>query len=185
MRQRFDFDDRLQARTALLAVSRSTLRNQGAPGVVAAARKYLRSINLSKFSVHTRAEFEAVLEKHTRLLMRRFPKKVKENWGAARKALNIFLRDVVYLRPLSARYRLSQLTPWLELPLDRNAYDGLVEDSRRGDDIPSWPGIKALDPKVSAELQTFADTMAKRLSTCRVHLDVRYWRKASIDDLEG
>jgi len=185
MRERFDFDDRLQARIALLAIGRSTLRNQGAPGVIAVARRYLRSLNLSEFSVSTRTEFEVVLERHTRALMRRFPKRVRTNWGAARKALNIFLRDVVYSRPLSAQYRLSQLEPWLELPLDQNAYDGLVKDSRRGEKIPSWPGIKALKRKASAKLQRIANTTAKRLDTRRVHLDVRYWRKGPIDELEG
>ena len=183
MSERFKFDDRLQARAALLAIGRSTLRNQGAPGVVAAARSYLRSIDLESFSVHTRAEFDAVLESYTRRLMKRFPKRVRTNWGAARKALNIFLRDVVYLRPLSKSYRLSQLEPWLEVPLDQNVYDGLVADLRRGEDIPKWPGIKSLDPAVSGELQAIANRIATRLSTRRVHLDVRYWRKGPIDEL--
>jgi len=71
MREHFDFEDRLQARIALLAIGRSTLRNQGAPGVIAVARRYLRSLNLSEFSVSTRTEFEGVLERHTRALMRR------------------------------------------------------------------------------------------------------------------
>lgn len=177
MGKRFDFIDRLQARTALLAIGRSTLRNQGAPGVVAAARRYLRVLDLRDFSVTTRVQFASALEKHTHLLMKRFPRETKDNWGAARKALNIFLRDVVYNRPLCEHHRLSHLEPWLELPLDSNAYDGLVEDSAGNYDVPAWPGVKALDRSVSAELQTIADAIAKCLNTRRVHLDVRYWRK--------
>lgn len=185
MRKHFSFIRRLQARTALLAIGRSTLRNQGAPGVVAAAREYLSSINLGEFSVTTRSAFETVLEKHTQRLMKRFPREARKNWGAARKSLNIFLRDVVYNRHLCTHHGLSRLEAWLELPLDSNTYDGLVEDSPWHQEIQSWPGLKALDPSVSAELQAVAAGIAKRLNKDRVHLDVWYWRRKRLDELAG
>lgn len=180
--KRFDFIKRLQARTALLAIGRSTLRNQGAPGVVAAARKYLASMNLREFSVTTRSMFETVLEEHTQLLLTRFPRKARRNWGAARKSLNIFLRDVNYSRQLCAYYGLSPLTPWLELPLDSNTYKGLDEDSSR--EIQPWRGVKGLKPPISTDLQAVADEVAKGLAWHRVDLDVKYWRRKSIDALQ-
>lgn len=161
------------------------MRSQGAPGVVAAARKYLRALRLDEFSVDTRTQFEKALDKHTQKLMKRFPEGAHSSWGGARKALNIFLRDVVYCRPLCTHYRLSNLEPWLELPLDSNSYNGLTKDAAKGQVVPKWPGVKHLKPRVSAELQGVAEVIAKRLQTSRVHLDIKYWRKEAIDDLHG
>lgn len=195
MGERFDFIDRLHARTALLAIGRSTLRNQGAPGVVDAARKYLRTMDLMDFSEAAHPGFSAALNRHTESLMSRFPGRAKGNWGAARKAINIFLRDVLYSRWLCGQYGLEKLEPLLELPLDSNVYHGLVEDwqellssvaGRPGDcDLPDWPGVKGLRRKVSAQLQAAAGAVAGELGTSRVHLDVRYWRKGAIDELRG
>lgn len=179
----FDLVDRLQARVALLAIGRSALRNQGARGVVLTARKYLRSLDLREFSVRRRSEFETALDKHTRRLMNRFPNGAKGNWGAARKALNIFLRDIVYASVLAKNYRLSHLEPWLELPLDGKSYEGLAADYPGEKALPDWPGVKGLTPRVSGELQAAADVVAKKLRTFRVHLDVKYWRKEEIDAL--
>ena len=184
MNTRFDFIDRLQARTALLAIGRSTLRNQGAPGVITAARRYLRTVNLRDFATPTRQAFRAALDRHTTRLMKRFPAGANNNWGAARKAMNIFLRDVLYSRPLCEHYGLAKLERWLELPLDSNVYDGLVQDSARHE-LPRGPGVKGLDGTVSAQLQAAADSIARTNRIDRVHLDVKYWRKGAIDELEG
>ena len=185
MVERFDLADRLQVRTALLAIGRSTLRNQGASGLISAARRYLRELDFRDFAVTTREQFDAVLERRTKLLMKRFPPQASENWGAARKALNIFLRDAYYCYPLSVGHGLSRLEPWLEVPLDSNVYEGLTKDLNGSRSLPDWPGIKHLTPEVSAKLQAAAETIASRLKTHRVHLDVRYWRKRAVDELEG
>lgn len=185
MIKRFDLPDRLQVRTALLAIGRSTLRNQGASGLISAARRFLREMDLSEFSVATRDGFDQVLARNTKLLMRRFPPEARTNWGAARKALNIFLRDVFYCYPLNVAHQLSNLEPWLEVPLDSNVYDGLAADLDGTQSLPEWPGVKHLTKKISDTLQASADVMASRLKIHRVHLDVRYWRKRAIDELEG
>jgi hypothetical protein len=184
MGKRYDFIDRLQVRIALLAIGRSTLRNQGAKGMVAAARKYLRGVDLAAFSVGSVAQFASVLESHTQALMTCFPRGGKKNWGAARKALNIFLRDVVYNRLLSEHYSLIHIEPWLELPLDSNTYEGLIGDASLQCQVPAWPRLKNLDCRRSADLQVIAAAIAKSLNTHRVHLDIKYWRKEQIDDLE-
>jgi hypothetical protein len=175
--------DRLQVRTAMLAIGRSTLRSQGAPGMVAEARRFLRNVDLKLFSVRSSKQFMAVLDEQTIQLAQQFPDGGRGNWGAARKSLNIFLRDVFYCRPLCEHYKLAALKPWLEVPLDSNVHAGLLSDATN--DVVSWPGVKALDAEVSSRLQSTALAVAKSLGVARVHLDVRYWRKAALDELEG
>ncbi len=181
--QPFDLIDCLQARTAMLAIGRSTLRNQGTPGMVAAARRSLRNVDLSLFSVGTSEQFMAVLDGQTNLLASQFPDGGRDNWGAARKSLNIFLRDVFYCRPLCEHYKFAALEPWLEVPLDSNVHKGLLSDATNA--VMSWPGVKALTPAVSSQLQSTASAVAAPLGVARVHLDVRYWRRADLDKLEG
>lgn len=181
--QPFDLIDRLQVRTAMLAIGRSTLRSQGAPGMVAEARRFLRNIDLHLFAVGSNKQFMAVLDSQTALLASRFPDGGRGNWGAARKSLNIFLRDVFYCRPLCEHYKLAVLEPWLEVPLDSNVHKGLADDAASA--IGLWPGVKSLTPVVSAELQSTASAVAKSLGVARVHLDVRYWRQAALDELTG
>ena len=185
MPQTFDFPDRLQARLAMLAIGRSTLRSQGAAGMVDHARKFLRALELQQFSLKSSKNFARVLETQTQLLADSFPEGGKGNWGAARKSINIFLRDAVYCRPLCIQFKLETLEPWLELPLDSNSYAGLLEDTSDASQLPPWPGIKNLTPLISRELQTIANSVAKTLGAPRVHLDVRYWRRGQIDNLAG
>lgn len=180
----FDFFDTLQARTAMLAVGRSTVRNQGGPGILDACRKYLRALDLTEFQVDTEDAFRVVLEAHTQTLMQRFPAKARKNWGAARKVMNIFLRDVVYNRPMCNRFRLSRLGPWLELPLDTVAYRGVCRDSGRELKVTHWPRIKRLTPEFSDKVQQVARRVAKAARTHRVHLDVKYWRRDQLDELD-
>lgn len=179
----FDLIGRLQVRTAMFAIGRSTLRSQGAPGMVAEARRFLHNIDLNLFSVGESKQFMTVLDKQTNLLATRFPGGGRGNWGAARKSLNIFLRDVIYCRPLCEHYKLAAIEPWLEVPLDSNVHEGLLSDAA-GTVVP-WPGVKALTPAISSQLQGTASAVAKSLGVARVHLDVRYWRRTALDELEG
>ncbi|MBZ0070099.1 MAG: hypothetical protein K8F26_14940 [Thiobacillus sp.] len=181
--QSFNLIDRLQVRTAMLAIGRSTLRSQGAKGMVAEARRFLRNVDLNLFAVGTSEQFLAVLDKQTSLLASQFPDGGRGNWGAARKSINIFLRDVFYCRPLCEHYNLAVLESWLEVPLDSNVHEGLLNDATN--DVVAWPGVKALTPVVGGQLQSTASAVAKSLGVARVHLDVRYWRKAALDELEG
>lgn len=181
----FNLIDRLQVRAAMFAIGRSTLRSQGAPGMVAHARQYLRKINLQAFAVQTAEQFATTLDAQTQSLTDGFPAEGRGNWGAARKSLNIFLRDVVYCRPLCEHFQLGPVEPWLEVPLDSNVYDGLLCDSREPNSVPRWPGVKRLTPEESARFQKVAASIAQSLGVARVHLDVRYWRKEAIDALGG
>ena len=183
MTKSFDFIDRLRVRTAMLAIGRSTLRNQGASGMVAYARTFLCNLELAQFSVESVNQFTQILNETTERLAVNFPDGGKGNWGAARKSVNIFLRDALYSRHLCDRYKLIGIEPWLEVPLDNDVYNGLVNDSASETIVPRWPGIRKLTPTLSGDYQNVASTIAKSLSVYRVHLDIRYWRKNAIDGL--
>lgn len=159
-----------------MAIGRSTLRNQGAPGVVDAARNYLEELPLREFHVPTRTRFRRVLDKHTDQLQKKLPRGAR-NWGAARKALNIFLRDVVYNQYLCRHYGLRRLERWLEVPLDRDVATALIDDRPKSMHLPSWRSIKALTETRSDLFQNAARAVAKKRGVARVHLDIEYWRR--------
>jgi hypothetical protein len=164
----------LQYRTAEVAIGPSTLRNQGNKGVVAAARNYLKTIDLFKFSVTTERRFKSVLDTHTNKLKISFPKGAR-HWGTARKALNLFLRDVLYNRYLSRHFGFRQIENLLEIPLDKDAAKG-IRKCYKTKKLPSWEGIKDLTPQTSKAYQDAATCIASACKIGRVHLDVLYWR---------
>ncbi|MEX2119394.1 MAG: hypothetical protein WD847_07355 [Pirellulales bacterium] len=169
-----DFIDCLKNRVAKLAIGASTLRNQGAGGVVAAARRGLNRIDLPTFAVSNEAAFIGRLDAVTGALQSKFPKGGR-SWGGARKAVNIFLRDVVYSTDLSDHFDLHGIRAWLEVPLDSQIAKALRAE-REGAGLPRWPRIKHLRPEISALYQRVASKVAKRQGIKRVDLDVFYWR---------
>lgn len=86
---------KLQCRTAEFSIGASTLRNQGAKGVVARARALLKDLDLRLYSCKSRGAFRRQLDTDTEWIRRRLPSGAR-HWGTARKALNIFLRDARY-----------------------------------------------------------------------------------------
>ena len=70
----------------------SRLRNHGAKGVIKAAQKYLAAVSLSRFLVQGEASFLGALDGAEEELRLSLPQGA-QHWGAARKALNLFLRD--------------------------------------------------------------------------------------------
>ena len=97
------------------------------------------------------------------------------HWGAARKALNIFLRDLLYNSYLAPLYGLVPLRLWLEVPLDKDVAKGLGE---AGVSLPRWLGIKHLSPAMSALYQSAASAVAAERGLARVDLDVFFYRAA-------
>jgi len=185
MTPHFDFINRLKIRTAMLAIGRSTLRNQGAPGMVNHARTYLGNIELGDFANADINCYFRKLDSHTEALANSFPANGRGNWGAARKSLNIFLRDVVYNRHLCKHFKLSHIEKWLEVPLDSHVYQGLRNDVKKDVQIPKWQGLCRLKQEDSAALQKVASQVAKTHGVSRVHLDVRYWRSDAINAAEA
>lgn len=99
---------------------------------------------------------------------------VKESgapWGAARKGLNIFLRDALYNFYLREHSEILKHQEQMEIPLD-----GIIMKKLRDScgDLERT-AVKSLRPKLSARYQKVASDVAKLRNIARVHLDLDWW----------
>ena len=161
-------------RVCQLAVGASALRNQGAEGVVKTARDFFKKMKIQSFVTQNENQFQKRLDSETDKLLTNFPKRAR-NWGAARKAINLFLRDVLYNTYLNKYYSFYKVEKYLEVPLDSYTIKGIKEDSKTNS-LPKWKGIKYLNLEYSKIFQNLAKDIAKRKGIARVHLDLLYWR---------
>jgi len=166
------FVNKLQSKVAISAVGPSALRGQGA-GVLRTSQDFLARMRLERIPRSSAKEFRLWLNRQTNRLLRKLPVENRP-WGAARKAINLFLRDALYNKYLCERYRLQRLEKWLEIPLDKAVGKGL-EAGDGGNALPEWPGLKNLSPAASAAFQAFASKQARLERVARVHLDVFLW----------
>jgi hypothetical protein len=162
-----------QKHIAISVIGPSALRNQGSYGVIKAAQNHLSDIDLHAFRANDETTFLHILDGQTEILRSALPRGAR-NWGAARKALNLFLRDICYDRFLSEKYRLASAEQWMEIPLDSLTAASLKRKGAKGQ-LPQWPGLKRLTPAVSSRFQTFAKRLASSQGISRVHLDMRLW----------
>lgn len=170
-------------REASASVGNSTLRGQGAKGVVDSSRKALARIKIDKYSVvSTQDEFLRILEGDTQELMKSLPTGA-QNWGAARKVLNIFLRSLVYNKHICKALKFNHIEKWLEIPLDSHVAKGL-SSTTLGSDLPRWHSIKHLNKNDSDRYQTIANKIAQKLGINRVDLDIYLWRQVGIKYLK-
>ena len=167
----------MQRRTAEVAIGASAIRNTGASGVVGAARRALSEIDLSRFgAAPDREGFSRELDRVTKRVQAKLPTPA-DRWGSARKAVNLFLRDVLYNTYLAAEYGFSRLEPWLELPLDSYTASAL-RNRDGGADLPRWPGVGRIEADVYSKYQAAAEAIADECGISRVHLDIYWWREA-------
>ena len=166
------FISTMQRRVATVAIGPSTLRGQG-KGVIQATQDFLARLSLARIPASGEARFRVWLDRQTESLLDALPIKNRP-WGAARKAINIFLRDALYNRYLAHRFGLRKLEPWLEIPLDSAVAKGLKRLAGRGV-LPPWPGLKHLRKDISDEYQAVAFEMASRKGMAKVHLDMYLW----------
>lgn len=143
------------------------------------ARRFLKEVNLQEFKVRNEKLFRERLDAATETLAAQFPKGARENWGAARKVLNIFLRDILYNRYLCSHFGFDDVEQWLEVPLDGHVAKGLLEDSKKSKlpKLPPWPRIIRLTSEVSGCYQEAARRIAAQEQIAPVHLDLIYWRR--------
>lgn len=167
----------IQRRVANIAIGVSTLRGQGPSGIIQKARGYLSSSDfLKELKEISSKEFCSFLDKHTEKLMKQFPIGAQNNWGAARKAINVFLESAFYDRFLTKEYRLDRLEIYLELPLDSNVTKCLMKHFGKTI-LPRWNGIKKLKRKDSNLYQEYAEKLAKKKGyKARIYLDLECWR---------
>lgn len=163
-----------QHRVSELAAGSSALRNQGAKEVVKIARAYFDTLKLSSFVKQNEIDFQRRLNSVTKKLVSRFPEGAK-NWGTARKAINLFLRDVLYNSYLNKYYSFRKVEKWLEVPLDSFVIKGIKKNSSNII-LPRWKGIKYLSINESKIFQKRAEDIAKKKAIAKTHLDLFYWR---------
>jgi len=166
----------IQRFEAANCIGPSTLRGQG-PGVMHATRKYLAKLRLGRIPKHDERRFQAWLDRHTERLLDSLPI-CNRPWGAARKALNLFLRSAVYNHYIRRAYGLSSTVPSLEIPVDSIVAKGLRKKAPGREGLPRWRGLKHLEREEHILFQECADRLAqkKRLPT-RVFLDHYLWLK--------
>jgi len=169
--------ENFRERLANIIISASTLRNQGAPGVIDTARDFLKNLDLEKFVTDNERDFLEELDRQTLLLKHSFPLQA-QHWGAARKAINLFLAESFYHRFVCASYHLEKIESFLETPLDSQVGKFLfTEAMKRGvQDLPRWQGLKHLTLDDSRCYQDFANQLAKDKGYARVFLDVTIWQ---------
>ena len=169
-----DFIIDLKKFTSVTAVTVQALRRQG-PGTIEHIQEYLNGLDLFQTkSIQSQDEFIYWLDKQTQALMT----KCKIRWGAARKALNLFLRACLYDKYLSTNFGLDRLETWLEIPLDQVIAGELRRDMKKIDgrcSLPSWCGVSNLKEEKSKQFQDYARKMAARNGLAPVHLDVNLW----------
>ena len=170
--KRNDFIPTLQRRTGVTAVGPSALRSQG-KGVLAATQEFLGATDLASIPTSSTKRYRAWLNEQTDALLDALPVSGRP-WGTARKALNLFMRDVLYNRYLNRHFGINGLEPWLEVPLDSAVAKGLKKHAGWGN-LPQWPGLKNLHPETSDRFQGFALDHARAQGIERVHLDVYLW----------
>ncbi len=172
MKKPGNFLKTVQLKTATSAIGPSSLRGQG-KGVIGTTRRYLARISLARIPRSNPKSFRKWLDRHTEALLDEYDLPHRP-WGAARKALNLFLRDALYNKYLSSKYKLSALERWLEIPLDSVVAVGLKKSDTRGT-LPSWPGLKYLTAEVSDLFQSQASELARQKGISMVHLDMYLW----------
>jgi hypothetical protein len=163
----------MRKKVAVSAIPTSALRRQGLAGLLAGIRSFCAALPLESLVTRSQPAFEEQLDKATADLQSRVAA-LGCKWGAARKSLNLFVRDAAYNHYLRSEYRLDDIEGWLEVPLDGQVAEGLAAEPG-GDSLPAWPGVRDLSPKISREYQRFAEQVASRRGRARVHLDLEYW----------
>src|SRR4051812_18077097 len=115
-----EFLKRLQRFVVNIAVSASSLRNQGAEGVVHAARCFLIDLDLLPLKTIELSDYPKWLDDNTNELVQHLPEGAR-NWGAARKVINILTTQSFLNGRLATAYCLDRLGNVMETPLDNMA----------------------------------------------------------------
>jgi hypothetical protein len=167
----------MQRYVANIAISGSTLRNQGpkgTKGVAKAARNFLAKLDLSKLQTIQSSTYPDILDEWTCTLKEELPDGAK-NWGTARKAINVFMVQVFLNRYLAEEYDMEKFKDVLETPLDSYATEELNELNPMIQ-LPKWDSIKRLTDTTSKKYQECASQVAQQKGLSRACLDIILWR---------
>lgn len=168
----------IQKFAAVQAVGPSAVRGQP-KGTLKKIHAYLGRLRLDRLAGMDRTDYARWLGAHTQYLRRKLGGR-KEQWGVARKAMNLFARQCLYNTYLSRAFHLAWLQRHMETPLDSVVARGLKKEAEEaGRAMPSrWKGLVGLDSKASEEFQDEARKCARDVGVrCRVFLDNYLWLK--------
>lgn len=178
-----DFYMLLRRRLSQTSIGPSTVRNQGAPGIVAILRTYFEhNVNLNEFinALPDHQNYQTFINQHTNQIVLQFPENA-QSWGAARKGLNIFLREIVYSKFFSNLYTIPEefdefnnFVQHMEVPLDKDVAKGIRQDAIIH--LPNFGTIKHLTYNLSSIYQNQATIIANNENIARINLDLKYWR---------
>lgn len=156
---------KLQRHIAFSSIGPTTLRNMlSVKGWRSEVCSQLGAINLNNLNS---LGFEKAIDKWTDDLVLK-----TKCWGASRKALNLFLRDLYYNYWIRNKYNLDNFAEKFEIPLD-----GIVMNKIRKiyPSLPKKPAVKNLTADINKKYQLSAYNYAKDNSTLRIHLDIKFW----------
>lgn len=154
----------LQRHVAWASVGPTTLRKMVPRGGRRCACRFLSTIDLS--SLH-HAKFADLLDVWTDELSKR----LEDRWGPARKAMNLFLRDLSYNTWLRKEFNLGSYESQFEVPLDGKVMLYIREENAN---LPTL-SVVSLNKEVSNKYQAEAFKIAKAKGFARVHLDLLIW----------
>jgi len=168
----------MQARATRASITSSSMRGAGSSGVVAAGQVFLCQVDLRAFGLAHVTRFRTQLDATTTAFVRALPKPAR-HWGLARKGLNIFLRECLYMVYLREHYGLERAERFLEIPLDSVTGQALHRASDGA--LPRWATVRGLQSDVSDQFQLFAAKLARKKGIARIHLDAIWWGERSRD----
>lgn len=167
----------LQKFVAVAAVGASVLRGRNRAGEARRIQGRLATLDLATVATLNETAFADWLDRTTADLI-----SDRIEWGAVRKAVNLFLRDCLYNKYLNSHYGLDRIEKWLEIPLDSVVAGALIDDEPS---LPRWTGLNHLIEKQSRLYQEHAREMAARRTAAgpkeqlpaeaAVHLDIGLW----------
>ncbi|MEX0752676.1 MAG: hypothetical protein WD073_07095 [Xanthobacteraceae bacterium] len=167
----------LRRRVAGAAVTPSAARNMGPEGTIRAARKFLaEKVSLDKVG-RSGAGYAKLLDELTSSLVEALP---KGKWGAARKFLNIFVRDAASNFYLREKFGLHRVEKFLEVPVDRHVAQFLREQEREQENegvLPKWKSVISLSSEQNKMYQNASKKFAKKENIDPIHVDIIAWRK--------
>lgn len=158
----------LQRHIAFASVGPTTLRRmfskKGARRDICTA---LAAIDLHQLDGR---DFESWLDTRTDELAR-----ANGSWGACRKALNLFMRDLANHHRIRQAYCMDRFDGDLELPLDGKVMRALHRECP--DRLLKPVAVKSIEPDYHRAYQAVARDIAASLNVDRVDLDIFIWSK--------
>lgn len=165
----------LQRRIAGAAITPSAARRMLPAGTIRLARASLTKVSLTKAG-QGGSHYPDVLDEFTELVILSFPKDDRSKWGAARKFVNIFMRDATYNYYLRQKYSLQRIEKFLEVPIDSHVAEFLRE-SKPNKNLPRWKSVISLTRDQNDAYQQAAREFAFSTKINPVDVDVLAWRK--------